>query len=105
LRLKRVTQHQARRRGRTSHLESLGLDELDDLDRALLDPVHVFSVTVLTELGRRSNDDVEAINAGLDRELGVIHVAPDMGQDFGLQAKLADGFAVLARLLRCSRRG
>jgi hypothetical protein len=61
-------------------------------------------VAMLTELRGSSNDDVKAINAGLDGELSVVHVAPDVRQDLGLEAQLADGLTVLARLLRCRRR-
>ena len=36
----------------------------------------------------------------LDGDPGIIHMTPNMCEDFGLQAELADGFAVEPRLLR-----
>ena len=36
----------------------------------------------------------------LNSNTSVIHMASDMGEDLGLQAELANGFAVCARLLR-----
>jgi hypothetical protein len=35
----------------------------------------------------------------LDSDAGVIHMTTDMSEDFGLQAKVADGFAVRPGLL------
>ena len=41
----------------------------------------------------------------LDGDPGIIHMTPNMCEDFGLQAELADGLAVETRLLTGSRRG
>jgi S1-C subfamily serine protease len=62
-------------------------------------------MAVFPEEAGRANDDVQAVNTSLDRELGIAHVAADVCQDLGLEAKLADGFAVPARLLGRGRRG
>lgn len=39
-----------------------------------------------------------------DGDPGIVHVTTNVGKNFGLEAELADGFAVRARLLRCSGR-
>jgi hypothetical protein len=61
-------------------------------------------MAVFPEEAGRANDNVQAVNTGLDRDLGIAHVAADVCQDLGLQAELADGFAVPARLLGRGRR-
>lgn len=41
---------------------------------------------------------------GLDSDAGIVHVAANVCENFGLESKLADGLAVSARLLRCGGR-
>lgn len=41
----------------------------------------------------------------LDSDPRIIHMAPDVRKDLGLQSQLADSFAILTRLLRRSRGG
>ena len=53
-----------------------------------------------TEEGRCADDDVHAIHARFDGDAGVIHMTANMGEDFGFETELADGFTVLSRLLR-----
>ena len=86
-------------------LNALGLDVLDDLDGGLLDIGHVLTMRMFPEEGRGADDNVDAVDAGLDGNLGILHVASDVGEDLGLEAELADGFTVLAGLLRGGRRG
>lgn len=40
----------------------------------------------------------------LNSDSGVVHMAPDMGEDLGAETKLADGLAIKTGLLRCSGR-
>jgi hypothetical protein len=90
--------------GREADLDALGLDKIDDLDRALGDVGHVLAVRKFTEEGGRADDDVHAIYAGLDGDARVVHMATDVGENFGIQTELADGFAVPPRLLGSRRR-
>jgi hypothetical protein len=54
---------------------------------------------VLPQEGARANDDVHAVHTRLDGQTGVVHVTPDVCEDLGLlEAELADGLAVRARL-------
>lgn len=69
---------------RTSDLEALGLDKLDDFERSLGDVGHVLAVTVLAEEAGGANDNVKAVDAGLDGQLGVAHVASDVCCMLGL---------------------
>ena len=54
------------------------LDVLDDLDGGPLDVGHVLAVGVLAEEARGADDDVDAVDAGRDGELGVLHGAADI---------------------------
>jgi hypothetical protein len=83
-----------------SDLLALALNELDDLERGILDICHIFAVTVFAKVARSADNDIQAVDACLDGNLGILHVASNMSEDFGLEAELADGFAVAARLLR-----
>ena len=65
---------------------------------------HVLSVRVLAQVRRRANDNIETIDTGFYGHAGVVHVAAHVGQDFGLETELADGLAVLSRLLGSGRR-
>jgi hypothetical protein len=47
---------------RESDLDSLGLDEVDDFNGRFGDILHILSVREFTKEGRRSDDDVNAIN-------------------------------------------
>ena len=87
--------------GRESNLQAFALDKLDDLDRGILDVGNVFAVRVLLKVGGSANDNIDTIHTGLDSYPRVVHVAANVGEDLGLEAELANGFAVLARLLRC----
>jgi len=90
---------------RESDLDALGLDKVDDLDRALGDIGHVLPMRKFAEEGRCADDNVHTIYARLDGDPRVVHMATDVGKDFGLQAELADGLAVPSRLLgSCWRR-
>lgn len=91
--------------GGESNLDALGLDELDDLDGALGDVVHVLAVGVLSQELGGADDDVNTVYPGLDGNLGVVHVATDVRQDLGLQAQFADGLTVLTGLLGGHWRG
>lgn len=68
-------------------------------------PLHVFAVAVLAQELGGSNDDVEAVDAGLNGQLGVAHVTSDVGQDLSLEAKGADLLAVIVGLLGGGGRG
>ena len=90
---------------READLDALGLDKVDDFDRGLGDVGHVLAVRELAEEGRGTDDDVHAVHARLDRDARIVHVAPNVGKYFGVQAELADGLAVAARLLGGRGRG
>lgn len=61
---------------------------------------------MLSQKRRRPNDHIDTIHTSLDRYSCIVHVTSDVGQDLGsLEAELANGFTVLARLLRRSWRG
>lgn len=72
---------------------------MNDFDGGVLDVCHVFAVRVFSEEGGGANNDVNAIDASLDRDFGIGHITADMSEDLGLETELADGFTVLARLL------
>lgn len=65
---------------------------------------HVLSVRMLAQVRRRANDNIETIDTGFHGHAGVVHVAAHMCQYFGLETELADGLAVLSRLLGSGRR-
>lgn len=48
---------------------------------------------------------IHSIDASLNSNSCIIHVATNMAQDLGLEAELANGLAVASGLLRGSRRG
>lgn len=86
---------------RQARMEScLRLDVFNDLQGRLLDQFHALSMAVLAQEARCSNDEINAVNTTLDSLLGILHIAPDVCEDLGLEAKVADGLAVLVRLLR-----
>jgi hypothetical protein len=88
---------------READLDALRLDKVDDLDSGLGDIGHVLAVRKFTEEGRCADDDVHAIYTRLYGDAGIIHMTTDVGKDFGLQTKLADGLAVPSRLFRSCR--
>lgn len=90
---------------READLQTLGLDELDDLEGGLDDVVHILAMAVFPQVLGSADDDVEAVNTSLDGEPGVAHVAADMGQNLGLEAEIADLLAVIVRLLGRGGRG
>jgi len=89
---------------READLDALRLDKVDHLDSGLGDVSHVLAMRKFTEEGGCADDDINAVDAGLDGDARVVHVATDVGEDFGLQAELADGLAVPSRLLGSCRR-
>lgn len=72
---------------------------------AYLDVGHVLAVRVLSQERAGTNDNIDTVNTSLNSDLDIVHVAADVGQDLGLEAELADGLAVLARLLGSAGRG
>jgi hypothetical protein len=91
--------------GGESNFDALGFDKLDNLNRSLGDVRHILAMgEVPQELGS-AHDDIDTIDTGLDCDTGVVHVASDVCDDLGLEAKFADGLTVLSRLLRSGRRG
>lgn len=61
---------------------------------------------VLPQEGRSADNDIHTVHTGLDGDTRVIHVASDVGENLGaLEAELADGLAVCARLGRGGGRG
>ena len=89
--------------GREADLDALALDKLDDLDGGAGDVRHVLAVRELAQEGRGADDDVDAVDTGLDGDAGVVHVTADVGQDLGAEAELADGLAVQAGTARWRR--
>jgi hypothetical protein len=57
---------------------------------------HVLAMGMLAEVRGCANDNIEAINACLHSQTGIVHVAADVGQDLGLEAELADRLAILS---------
>lgn len=51
---------------------------------------------VLAQVCGCSNDNIKPIDTSLHGQTGIVHVAADVGQDLGLEAELADGFAILS---------
>jgi hypothetical protein len=45
------------------------------------------------------------MHTGFNSDASIIHVTPDVGQDLGLEAQLANGLAIQSRLFRGSGRG
>jgi len=91
--------------GGETDLLALRLDVLDDLDGGVLDVGDVLAVAVLHQVAAGADDNVDTVNTGRDGQLGVAHVASDVGEDLGLEAEVADGLAVEARLLAGGGRG
>ncbi len=90
---------------READFDALRLDKVDHLDRGLGDIGHVLAMRKFTEEGGCADDDVDAIYARLDGDARVVHVASNVSQDFGIQAKIADGLTVPSRLIGgCWRR-
>jgi hypothetical protein len=48
--------------------------------------------------------DIHSVDASLDGNPGIIHVASNVAEDLGLETQLADGLAIQLGLLRRSRR-
>lgn len=55
---------------------------------------------MLHQLRGRPNDYIKAIDSCFYCNACVIHMTPNMSEDFGLEPQIANDFAVLARLLR-----
>lgn len=77
-----------------ANLNVVGLDVVDDLDGSVCNVSHILAVGVLHEVGRSADNDIDSINTGLDGNSGIVHVAANVGENFGLQAELADGLAI-----------
>lgn len=94
------------------------------LKSSILDVRHILAMAVFAEIAGGSDNDVEAINTGLDGDLGILHVASYVGEDLcasvsqiesmlsvhdrtdlGLETQFADCFAVTTRLFGSSRAG
>lgn len=58
--------------------------------------VHAFSVRMLHQLRRCPNDYIQAVDSCFYCDACVIHMAPDMSEDFGLEPQVANDFTVLA---------
>lgn len=112
--------------GTEANLLALALDKLDDFYRGILDasiPLahnlehfslrasmpkhrraagdvlsHVFSVRMVAEVAGGSNNDIESVNARLDGDSRIVHVAADVSENLGLETELADSFTVPSRL-------
>jgi hypothetical protein len=67
--------------------------------------IHIFAVAVFAQIGRRADNDVDAVDTRLDSNPGIVHVAANVCEDFGFQAEFADGLEVSAGLLRGCRGG
>ncbi len=52
-----------------------------------------------------AEEHVDAVDAGVDGDLGVVHVTADVGQDLGLEAQPGDALAVGPALGAGHRRG
>jgi len=90
---------------READFDTLRFDKVDHLDRGLGNIGHVLAMRKFTQEGGCADDDIYAINARIYGNARVIHVATDVGEDFGVQAKLADGLTVSSRLFgSCWRR-
>ena len=59
---------------------------------------------MLHQLRACPNDNIEAIDPCFYRESSVVHVAANMGEDFGLKSKVTDDFTISSRLFRGCRR-
>ena len=84
---------------READFDTFRFDKIDHLDRGLGNIGHVLAMRKFTEEGGCADDDVYAIYTRFHGDARVIHVATDVGEDFGLEAKLADGLTVSSRLL------
>jgi hypothetical protein len=74
--------------GTESNLLALALDKLNDLKRRVLDVSHVLAVAVLAEVARGSDDDIETVNARLDSDPGIVHMASYVSEDLGFQLEI-----------------
>src|SRR2546425_5415609 len=89
---------------REAHLLAVVADEGDDLASVLDDLVDALPVAELAQVRRGPEEDVDTVDAGLDGDPRVVHVATHVRQDLRLQRKGRDGPAVLERLGRGDRR-
>lgn len=72
---------------------------------AHLNVSHILAVRVLPQERAGANDDIDTVDTSLNSDFDIVHVTPDVGQDLGLETKLADGLAVQTRLLARARAG
>jgi hypothetical protein len=71
--------------GAEANLLALALDEFNDLESGVLDIGHILAVAVFAEVARSADDNVEAVDTGLDGDLGVVEMASYVGKDLGFQ--------------------
>lgn len=64
----------------------MGLDKLNDLNSGLRNVVHILSVRVLAEERGSANDNIDTVDARLDRNSSIVHVASDVCQDLELHS-------------------
>ena len=84
--------------GREAHFQPLALDELDHFDGRVDDVGNVLAVRELAQKATRAEDDVDAVGARVDGELGVVHVAAHVGEDLRREAERGDALQVGATL-------
>jgi hypothetical protein len=71
--------------GTEANLLALALDEFNDFESGVLDIGHILAVAVFAEVARSADDNVEAVDTGLDGNLGVVEMASYVGKDLGFQ--------------------
>ena len=59
---------------------------------------------MLHQLRGCPNDYIQAIDPRFYCDACIVHVTPNVSEDFGLEPQIANDFAILARLLRGRRR-
>ncbi len=91
--------------GAEADLDIVRADVLDNLDRRFDHLVHALAVRVLPQMAGGPDDDIDAVDTGLERQLRVAHVTARMSQHLGPQAQARHPFAVVPAATARRRRG
>ena len=88
-----------------THFQSLALDKLDNLHRAVDDLADRLAMREFSQIAAGAKEDVDAVNAGVYGQAGIVEMAARMGEQLGAQPQAGDARAVSAALGAGSRRG
>jgi hypothetical protein len=88
-----------------AHLLAVLLDEADHRARLVDDLLDALAVGELAQDRGGAEEDVDTVDAGLDGDARVVHVAADVGEDLRAERQGGDGLAILVGLRAGDRGG